>query len=310
LRDKFLAFAAMILVGCLLLEASGDLLRIIDSVQTESLTGFVIGGVFALLSSLAGVPAFLLLAIAMLAPPSRRQARIATVAAVLTASFVLDAIGNASYSATAGTNGFPGKLVANTALSATQSFVLTVGAVLALIAFLQSAHSSESADSSGRSTRKRDGLLAWTSGCIAVAFIPAAIASVLLAMLFAEFDATQGLTTGVGIGAAGSGILAGAGVLTAIAFGLSRNKNADWGAGRRDRMLGPAAIVFATGFLVACIAGIVFAAAEPANGFSGMTTAADWLSAFSSLGFAVAASAAAVGFFLSYESSARAVVAR
>jgi len=172
---------------------------------------------------------------------------------------------------------------------------------IAAIAFLR-------ADRSGIASR--DERLGWATGLGAGALLLICVSRILVVIFFSDLGASSGLTTGFGIDAAGQFIAVGAFVVAAVGFFASaRRVSADLRLGR-DLLLGIAAAVFSSGYLLVGIGDLVVAAALSKNGFDGSTIADGWLSTVQDFAFAAAAACVSIAFLITRSAQSGAEVVR
>jgi hypothetical protein len=298
-RDPLLGSAGAIFAIGLVVLAIGDVLRLIDSLESDRLVGLKIGAGFHLLSPVIGIIALAALSSAFFVARRRRETRLGTGAAILAVAFLTTFASDTILASVYGTHDSPNRVIAALSSEAAGDLALVAAALLATIAFFSS--SSGQAETFAR----RDGLLGWASCTVAISFGLDLVGTILILTLYSDLGATGGLTAGLGINSGGDGVAIAAALVTAIAFFVSRwrqdRARPRW-LSQRDGVLGLAFSTFVLGFLLMAIAGVIVAAADPANGFTGKAVAADWLEAVGEFAFMTAAACAAIGFFASVRS--------
>jgi hypothetical protein len=300
-RDTLLGMAAAILGGGVFLFLIQDILRLIDSLESDTLVGIKISSGFQLLSPLVGIPAFVVLSWGFFSAPERRARRFGIAASLLAVAFLASFISDTLLASVFGTHDAAQRATAAFAAQATADLALAVAALLAAAAFLSSSPRTVS------SFPRREGILGWASVGVGAAFALMMAGTILILTFYSDLGATGGYTSGIGVVSAGDGVAIAASIVTALAFFLSRWRSLQgqlnhWS--RRDGLLGIAFSALFLAFLLTAIGEVIVAAADPANGVKGKAVAADWLGAVGDFGLAAATACAAAGFFASFKSQA------
>lgn len=149
----------------------------------------------------------------------------------------------------------------------------------------------------------RDRWLAMASAALAGSYLVAALSAILDTAYLARWKLTSAYALWASVGVLGTLCAAGAGAIATLAFHKSQRRQRrgelDWRR-RRDSLLAVAASVFAAAFLVLASASIGAAslgrATVQGKAFPSLIIAASWLTAFESIGLAVACLIARSGF--------------
>lgn len=300
LRNALLGWAAVALAGGAGLSAIGDVLQLIDSIQSQAVAGLSVAYGLVLLSDLVATGAFAFAAVAFLGRSVDRSARLGIAAGLLGGAFVAALAGDTTNAAVFATHGVTSKLVVGSAFSAAADLGYAAAAVFAVSAF------GRAADSTVSPLARRDGRLGAASLCLAVGLVLGMVSSILILLAFSDAGAPGGYTGGAGVDASGMGIASAAGITAAVAFLVSRSRQTagrkDWFS-RRDGMLGIAFGVLAVGFLLVTIGKFMQAGAVGGTGDNGKVVASYWLDAAGWLPIFAAPLCASVGFFLSQRSA-------
>lgn len=288
-RDTLLLAAAAILTGSALLLVISSILSLIDELQNGFLAGLKVGSGFDLLAELLALATFATAIGAFAAVDRLRRARLLVIALALyaagaLASLVSDLLSAIEY----GTHHASGTFTADYAVSTASDLALAAAALIALLAFKSAAG-------------ERDGRLGWAAIVLAVSLALKLTSGVLLMTYLSHDYYPSGMTSGLGVGVAGTAVKIGGAVVAAVAFlfAVSRRRAGGRWFAEREGLLAIAAAVLAVAFLISGIGAMVLASAESGAGFEGKLVASDWLRAIGELVVLGAAGSAAAGFFVS-----------
>ncbi|HEY8622718.1 MAG TPA: zinc ribbon domain-containing protein [Casimicrobiaceae bacterium] len=301
-RDTLLGSAAIVLAASALLRVIADLLVLIDALQNHAIAGVSIARGFALLGDAVTIPAFVFAAVGFLAPRGARMRRLWIAALFAGGAYAARFTADVISAVIEGTHHVSGTAVASDGVAAAGDVSILVAAMVAGVGLFHAAQIG------GRVGPGRDGRLGWASVGLASAFLLFMVKDILSLIFYSDLHATGGLTTGLGFDAGGWGIAIAAGVIAAVAFLVSSQRQQDgqldWWQ-RREVLLAVALSVFTAGALIGAIGDMIAAGALSGNGADGKTVASGWLAAVGAMGLMAGAACAATGFFLSRRSRAQ-----